>query len=242
MPRDPEHITLSGDPALAVRLRRSTRAQRVSLRVSRLDGVVTLTLPARAPLSVALSFLDDRRAWLRSAVAGLEGPVVVAPGVALPVEGRPVTLTLAPVRAARLQDDALLVPAARPEAAALAWLRLTARSRLAERVAHHAAVLGRPAGRLTLRDTRSRWGSCTAQGDLMFNWRLVMAPSRVLDYVAAHEVAHLAQMNHSPAFLAEVTRLFPAHAEARRWLKTQGAALHRYRFGAEGRLTPPGHS
>ena len=83
----------------------------------------------------------------------------------------------------------------------------------------------------TLRDTRSRWGSCTAKGDLMFNWRLILAPPPVLDYVAAHEVAHLAQMNHSPAFWAEVARLFPAHLEARRWLKTQGSHLHRYRFG-----------
>ncbi|MFN4098433.1 MAG: M48 family metallopeptidase [Pararhodobacter sp.] len=233
MPRDPDLIELPGKPGLEVRLRRSARAKRVSLRVSRLDGAVTLTIPARAPLPGALRFLHDRVGWIEAAVAGLEGPVVVSPGVALPVEGQLLTVTLAPVRSARVDGDALLVPAARPAAAALAWLRLRARERLAERIAVHAAVLGRPAGRLTLRDTRSRWGSCTATGDLMFSWRLVMAPPRVLDYVAAHEVAHLAQMNHSPAFWAEVARLFPGHVEARRWLKTQGATLHRYRFGDE---------
>ena len=90
--------------------------------------------------------------------------------------------------------------------------------------------MGRTPGKLTLRDTRSRWGACTPSGDLMFSWRLIMAPARILDYVAAHEVAHLAQMNHSAAFWAEVTKLYPTHPEARRWLKAQGASLHHYRF------------
>ncbi len=230
MPDDPDMIALPGDPPLRVRLRRSARAQRVSLRVSRLDGQVTLTLPPRTSMRSAMAFLNDRRAWLNQAVAGLEAPRLVGPGTMLPVEGRTLMLTPAAVRAARIDGDALLVPAARPAAAALAFLRLRARDRLAARVTTHAASLGRPAGTLTLRDTRSRWGSCTAGGDLMFSWRLIMAPPPVLDYVAAHEVAHLAQMNHSPAFWAEVARLFPAHADARRWLKSHGASLHGYRF------------
>ncbi|WP_127107010.1 M48 family metallopeptidase [Pararhodobacter zhoushanensis] len=229
---DPDQIELPGDPPLAVRLRRSGRARRVALSVSRLDGTVTLTLPTRASLRSAMRFLDERRDWLENAVAGLEGPVVVGPGTALPVEGTLVTLTPAPLRSARIDGTTLLVPAARPVAGALAYLRLRARDRLAERVSIHAQTLGYSIGKLTLRDTRSRWGSCTSTGDLMFCWRLIMAPPRVLDYVAAHEVAHRAQMNHSPAFWAEVAHLFPAHVEARRWLKQHGPALHRYRFSA----------
>ncbi len=230
MSRDPDLIELPGEPPLAVQLRRSSRARRVSLRVSRLDGAVTLTLPARASLRAAMAFLTERRGWIAEAVAGLDPPVPVTLGALIPLEGRLLRLTAAAVRSARVEGETLLVPAARPAAAALAFLRLAARTRLADRVALHAATLGRPVGSLTLRDTRSRWGSCTATGDLMFNWRLIMAPPRVLDYVAAHEVAHLVQMNHSPAFWAEVARLCPAHAENRRWLKTEGAALHRYRF------------
>ena len=232
MSRDPDLIELPGDPPLSVRLKRSARARRVSLRVSRLDGAVTLTLPTRASLKSAVAFLHERRDWLDEAVAGLDGPVIVGPGTLLPVEGTPLMLTPAPIRSARIEGAALMVPQARPVAGALAWLRHQARDRLAERVALHAATLGRPAGKLTLRDTRSRWGSCTASGDLMFNWRLILAPPPILDYVAAHEVAHLAQMNHSPAFWAEVTRLFPDWQQARHWLKTEGAQLHRYRFDA----------
>ena len=112
-----------------------------------------------------------------------------------------------------------------------AFLRATARDRLAAACDRHAGTLGRPYRRLTLRDTRSRWGSCTAGGDLMFSWRLVMAPPEVLDYVAAHEVAHLARMDHSPAFWAVVAGLCPAHEGPRAWLRERGGELHRLRLG-----------
>jgi len=230
MTDEPEVIHLPGDPPLAVQLRRSARAKRLALKVSRLDGAVTLTLPLRASKRSGLAFLADRADWLRNAVEGLEGPVTVDLGTQIPIEGALRALAPAAVRTARIDDDRLIVPQGRPALAAQAYLKLRARDRLAERVAVHAQALGRPHGKLTLRDTRSRWGSCTPSGDLMFSWRLIMAPPRILDYVAAHEVAHLVQMNHSAAFWAEVQNLFPAHQEARRWLKAHGAALHRYRF------------
>jgi hypothetical protein len=90
--------------------------------------------------------------------------------------------------------------------------------------------LGRPYTRITLRDTRSRWGSCASSGALSYSWRLIMAPPEVLDYVAAHEVAHLAEMNHSAAYWAGVARLLPGYEAPRQWLRAHGAGLHRYRF------------
>jgi predicted metal-dependent hydrolase len=81
-----------------------------------------------------------------------------------------------------------------------------------------------------MRDTRSRWGSCSSQGTLMYSWRLIMAPPEVLRYVAAHEVAHLAEMNHSPAFWQVVQTLYGAHHRERGWLREHGASLHKYRF------------
>lgn len=232
MPSDPDLIHLPGDPPLAVRLRRSARARRVSLRVSRLDGTVTLTLPVRAALRHAHAFLAEREDWLRKAMTGLEAPAQVGPGTVLPVEGEPLTLTPAALRAARIEGTALLVPQNRPAAAAQAYLKALARDRLAERVALHAAALGRQPGKLTLRDTRSRWGSCAPSGDLMFSWRLILAPPAILDYVAAHEVAHLRHMNHSAAFWDTCAALYPDFRAARHWLKVNGAALHRYRFGS----------
>ena len=103
-----------------------------------------------------------------------------------------------------------------------------ARSDLDACVTRHSATLGVKARSISLRDQTSRWGSCTAGGLLSFSWRLVLAPTHVLDYVAAHEVAHLAEMNHGPRFWKHVARCMPRLEEAKRWLRSHGADLHRY--------------
>ena len=99
-----------------------------------------------------------------------------------------------------------------------------------ERSDRYSAALGIPYARLTLRDTRSRWGSCTADGGLMYSWRLILTPPEVLDYVAAHEVAHLRHMDHSRAFWDTVEQLYGPWKAQRRWLRDHGSGLHRYRF------------
>jgi predicted metal-dependent hydrolase len=108
------------------------------------------------------------------------------------------------------------------------WLVEQARADLDRSVTLHARQLGVKARSITLRDQTSRWGSCTAGGLLSFSWRLVLAPSHVLDYVAAHEVAHLIEMNHGPRFWKLVGRSMPRLEEAKRWLRHHGADLHRY--------------
>lgn len=224
--------TLAGAPPIEITLRRSARARRFSLRVSRLDGRVTLSLPLRARESEALEFARAQEGWIRQALAALPQVDAVCFGNALPFEGR--MLTLAPANGRRLavSGDSLLVPGEPAQVArrVSAFLKVRARDALAQASDQYAAALGRPYRSLTLRDTRSRWGSCTQDGALMYSWRLVMAPPAVLDYVAAHEVAHLDQMNHSPAFWAVVARLCPEYEAPRRWLKTHGQALHGYRF------------
>jgi len=114
------------------------------------------------------------------------------------------------------------------------YMKVLARARLASAADRYAEALGRGYRSLSLRDTRSRWGSCTADGGLMFSWRLMMAPPEVLDYVAAHEVAHLAEMNHSPAFWAVVARLYGDHRRERAWLRAHGGLLQRYDFSDPG--------
>lgn len=224
-------VFLAGDPPIEVALRRSTRARRLSLRVSAVDGRAVLTLPPRLPRALALDFLDDRADWLRAAVARFPQTIGLQHGRALPVEGIPHVIQEAPVRGVQQEQGALLVPQGKPVGPRVAaWLKLAARVRLDAAVSRYATALGRPAGAIRLRDPRGRWGSCSARGDLMFSWRLIMAPPVVLDYVAAHEVAHLAQMNHSPAFWAEVARLMPDYAQHRQWLRDHGTALMRYDF------------
>ncbi len=226
-------LILPGEPPIEVALRISARARRLSLRVSQIDGTVRLTLPRQASLAEARSFLDARAEWVRRHVAASPAPVRVAPGTEIPVGGRMHRLVVAGGRSAALGDGVITLPRSGaqktgPRVAAL--LKALARDRLTEACDRHAAALGRRYAALTLRDTRSRWGSCSPEGRLMFSWRLVMAPPEVLDYVAAHETAHLAEMNHSPAFWAHVARLMPDYAPHRRWLRQNGAGLHAWRF------------
>jgi predicted metal-dependent hydrolase len=227
-----QHI-LAGNPPLALTLRQSARARRISLRVSGLDGKVTLTIPMGVAEREALDFAREKEAWLRAQLTRQPETTLVEAGSVIMVEGRLVRIVPGPGRSMQLTETELLVPeraGAQVAISVQAFLKIRARDALAASSDRHAVTLGRPYTRITLRDTRSRWGSCTAQGGLMYSWRLIMSPPEVLDYVAAHEVAHLAEMNHSPAFWAVVARLCPDYERPRRWLKRNGAALHRYRF------------
>ena len=219
---------------MEVVLKRNARATRFSLRVSRADGVVSLSLPVWAPRQDALAFLSERADWVRSHLAHTPAPSRARIGAALPVLGIPRRVEAGNGRAARFEDGRLTVPPGPHEGLRLrALLTAMARDRLSRAVSAHAGAIGRRPGKLTLRDTRSRWGSCSARGDLMFSWRLVMAPPEILDYVAAHEVAHLAEMNHGPAFWALCRRLSPASDTHRAWLRTHGADLLAWRFDSD---------
>lgn len=224
---------LPGSPPVEIVLKRSARARRFSLRVSRLDGRVTLSLPARAREAEAMAFARAQEEWLRETLAGMPVRAGVGIGSVIPVEGRMLRLEPAGGRGVRVEGEALLIPGDPAQAGvrAGAFLKALARDRLVAASDRHAAVIGRQVARVTLRDTRSRWGSCAADGALMYSWRLVMAPPAVLDYVAAHEVAHLVEMNHSPRFWAVVERLYPGWQVQRKWLHTEGQALHGFRFG-----------
>lgn len=223
---------LPGTPPIDISLRRSARARRFSLRVSRLDGRVTLSMPIRAKESDALRFANEQADWIRNALATMPSFQVISPGDYLPVEGRQLVLTLGSGRSVRVEGESLVVPgdAALVGTRAAAFLKVLARDRLARACDHHSTRLGRRYTRLTLRDTRSRWGSCAHDGALMFSWRLVMAPPEVLDYVAAHEVAHLVEMNHSAEFWHVVEGLCPQWKRHRAWLHTHGQSLHALRF------------
>lgn len=231
-PADPATIELAALPGVAIVLRRSAQARRFGLRVSRLDGRVTLSLPARARLAEAIDFARSQADWLARTLAAMPAPSRPVFGGTIPVEGVALTLTPGPVRSPRREGERLILPddPARLGVRLETWLKHGARLRLQAATEHYAAALGRPFRKITLRDTRSRWGSCAADGSLSYNWRLIMAPAGVLDYVAAHEVAHLAEMNHSPAFWAVVARLRPGYAPERAWLKRHGGALHAIRF------------
>lgn len=234
----PESVALDlMDGTVDVRIRRNARARRMTLRHDAATGETVLTLPDRARLPDAIDFLEHHRGWIESRRTKHGRPRPFAPGMVLPLRG--VDHRIVGTGKTRGTVDLagswpgmpeILVPGgdAHLQRRLIDWLRSEARRDLTDAVARHAAALGVVARRITVRDQRSRWGSCSAAGHLSFSWRLVLAPGFVLDYVAAHEVAHLVEMNHSPRFWALVDQTSSERAKAERWLRAHGADLHRY--------------
>jgi len=225
-------LILDGNPPVEVLLRRSAQARRLSLRISRLDGRATLTLPTRVPEREGMAFVRERESWLRKHLSAIEPEMPVEIGATVLFEGADVPVIAGPVKRATLKSGALMVPddPGKVGKRVAAFMKLRARDALADASDRYAAALGRPYNRISLLDTRSRWGSCSSAGDLMYSWRLIMAPRSVLEYVAAHEVAHLQHMDHSDRFWGVVNDLFPNHKACRKWLRDNGGALHRVRF------------
>ncbi|MDA9318614.1 M48 family metallopeptidase [Octadecabacter sp.] len=225
-------LILDGNPPVEVLLRRSAQARRLSLRISRLDGRATLTLPTRVPEREGMAFVRERESWLRKHLSAIEPEMPVEIGATVLFEGADVPVIAGPVKRATLKSGALMVPddPGKVGKRVAAFMKLRARDALADASDRYAAALGRPYNRISLRDTRSRWGSCSSAGDLMYSWRLIMAPRSVLEYVAAHEVAHLQHMDHSDRFWGVVNDLFPNYKACRKWLRDNGGALHRVRF------------
>jgi predicted metal-dependent hydrolase len=224
-----ELVSLPGGPAL-VEWRRSARARRVSLRIDPRGGAVVVTLPPRAARTAGVALLMNHADWVSARLAALPGPIPFADGAVVPLHGEDHRIRHAPgVRGVRVADGAILVGG---EAAFLArrvgdFLRAEARRGFAELVRQKATVARLAPQRVTVKDTRSRWGSCAANRNLAFSWRLVMAPPHVQDYVAAHEVSHLRHMHHGPRFWALVSELTPHTDAAVTWLRRNGPKLLR---------------
>lgn len=224
---------LPGSPPIDIVLRRSARARRFSLRISRLDGRVTLSLPLRAREAEAMAFAAGQEGWLRGTLARMPVGAMVGFGTVLPVEGVALTVVQGTGRSVQVVGDTLQVPGAGGQVGVRvqAFLKTLARTRLVAASDRCAGLVGKGFTRITLRDPRTRWGSCTADGGLMYAWRLVMAPPAVLEYVAAHEVAHLVEMNHSAAYWAVVSSIYPGWKVQRAWLHSHGSELQSFRFG-----------
>lgn len=229
-------ILLVDGSAVPLRLRRSPRARRLTLRLQPAEGALLLTLPPGVDRREGLAFAARQEGWIRGRLAALPPHIPFAPGSRLPLLGVEHEIRAMPAaRRGVWREPGLLLVSGRPEHLARRvedHLRGEARRLLAERARQKVAALpaggGRALRRVTVRDTASRWGSCSARGDLSFSWRLILAPETVFDYVVAHEVAHLVHLDHSPAFWALTARLTPDPAGPRRWLRERGAELLRY--------------
>jgi predicted metal-dependent hydrolase len=208
-------------------VRRSPRARRVRVLVEP-DGRVEVVLPRRAAANEAAAAVAELRPWierrLREATAVRER-LAGTPGT-VPFLGDELALVAQPGRTrVHRRGDELLVPDGDPRAAVERWFRRTAKAEVTPRLDRAAAALDRSYTHLTIRNQRTRWGSCSATGAMSFNWRLLLAPEDVLDYVVWHEACHLVRMDHSPRFWALLERHLPDYREPQRWLRRNGSGL-----------------
>jgi len=208
-------------------VRRSKRARRVLVNVSP-DADVEVVLPMRSPQRAAAAAVEELRPWIMRRLAETRAALARRPGTdgTLPYLGVPHLLVAEPARR-RVHRSAgrLLVPATDARAALERFYRRAARTEIAGRLDRATALAGTPYNGLTIRSQRTRWASCSASGRMSFNWRLLLAPERVLDYVVWHEVCHLEIHDHSPRFWALVERRWPTWRSERAWLRRNGTAL-----------------
>ncbi len=216
-----------------VRLVVDARARRIGLRIDPLRREAVAISPSKRAAPQALAFASERAHWIALQLQRLPTPAPFAPGAQIPYEGVPHELVWALGRG-RAEFHAGSPPrliVAAPDEGLFAtrvarFLKAQAKDALTAAVERHSQALGVHASRITIKDTRTRWGSCTADKALAFSWRVILAPPEVLDYLAAHEVAHLVEMNHSARFWALVERCRPDFRTQRDWLKRNGLALH----------------
>jgi len=235
---EPQAIEIVFDTAIyIVRLRRHRRARRYTLRIAAAAREVILTIPPRGTLKEAREFAQKHGGWIAARLGRLPKAVRFAHGILVPLRGVPHRIVHRPgvrgtvwVEANSAEEPLLCVAGEAPhvDRRISDFLRREAKRDLETASLGFAAALGVNVRRLAVRDQASRWGSCSITGVLSYSWRLILAPAFVLDYLAAHEVAHLAEMNHSARFWRLVQRLCPDHRRAKVWLDVHGSDLHRY--------------
>lgn len=214
--------------SIPYRIRRSDRARRIRVTVDAVRGV-EVVLPRRASQREADAALRELSPWIerRWQEVGRARALVAARAGTVPYLGRTLTLVPEPGRErVHRHQDVLLVPEAAAGVAALErWYRRTAREEIGKRLDRACAQVGSSYSRLSIRGQRTRWASCSKSGAMSFNWRLLLAPEPVLDYVVWHEVCHLELMDHSPRFWKLVARRCPDYREQAAWLRRYGGTL-----------------
>ena len=217
---------------LEVRVRLNPRARRMIVKVNPATGEISVTAPSRRGLAHALDFARGEKDWIAGQLAKAPGPVLMGPGALIPLRGKMHEIRAAARGPAPVWQDNGIIwvrgQAAHASRRVLDFLKNEARKDCEILALKHAGKLGVKPSRITVRDTASRWGSCSSARSLSFSWRLILAPEFVLDYVVAHEVAHLKEMNHSPRFWAHVKQLVADRNAAQDWLRVNGRELQRY--------------
>ena len=215
-----------------VRIRRTPRARKISMRADAVKREIRITMPTYAPTAAAMEFVAAKRQWIAARLHSAPAASPLLPGCDIAVEGEAHQIVWQPnwPRHVIRSEGELRMggPEAMVEARVLRWLKAYARDVYTQEIEHYCARAGEVAPKLSLGDPRSRWGSCSSRGTISLSWRLIMAPAHVRRSVIAHEVAHIRHMDHSRDFYAWFEDIFEGDRKvADRWLKMHGTGLQR---------------
>jgi predicted metal-dependent hydrolase len=243
-PSEPSSIQVLFDRSIyPVRLRRHRQARRYTLRIDAASREVVLTLPPRGTVREARDFAQKQGAWIAARLKRLPQAAPFAHGSEVPLRGDPHRIVhrrgMRGTAWTATDDDGNRLLCVAGEVPHINrrigdYLRKAAARDLNAAARRYADELGVTIRRISIRDQSSRWGSCSNAGVLSFSWRLILAPPYVLDYLAAHEVAHLIELNHSARFWRLVERIYPDYERAKVWLEVHGTDLHRYGVPDDG--------
>jgi hypothetical protein len=234
---EPERLVIAGDgEPYHIEIKRHAGARRYTLRVRETSRDIVLTMPPRGSLRQAKSFAEKNVAWISARLKRMPKPIPFKDGESVPLRGVPHRIAHKPnargtVWIETAANGALLCVAGKAEHVARRirdFMKREARRDLTALSRKYAWLLDVSIRSISVRDTASRWGSCSYNGALSYSWRLVIAPAFVLDYLAAHELAHRIELNHSKRYWKIVDEIFPERKRAEAWLRTHGAGLHRY--------------
>lgn len=225
------NVTLGGRD-LTVPVKRDRRARRITIHVDAAIGGARVVMPVYVAMADAEAAIREHERWVLDRLDALPPRIPFADGSTIPVRGRDHRIRhVAGRRGVVTTDEGVILTPGDVEhlpRRIADWLKKEARRTISPLALEKAAMVDRRVRQISIRDQRSRWGSCAANGRLSFSWRLILAPEDVLDYVVAHEVAHLVEMNHSQDFWRVVDRLTPHARSSKRWLSVNGQGLHRY--------------
>lgn len=227
-----EHFITINNERLPIVIRKHRQSRRMIIRYQPLQQAVGLTLPRYVSIKQGLHFIEEKRSWIERQMQEHAKPVLLEHGQIIPVLGRHYVLNYVGGRGVvHICGDNVNIPGEEVFAPRRIrqWLKEQVQQEITMIARQRAALLDVRYKRISLRDTTSRWGSCSHDGCLSFSWRLVFAPYEILDYVVSHEVAHLREHNHSDAFWALVQQLHPDYRHAERWLKDYGNQLYSYK-------------
>ena len=221
-------------PQIKVAVRKVRNSTRLSLRVSSINESVTLTAPVSTNQDVLLRFLESKENWIKENLLKISDKKVnVDIGHLIPIFGTKKHIEICSESLnVRIIGNSIRIPTtvAKPGLAIENFLKKLAKEEITSAANYYCGKLGVSYASIKLRDTRSRWGSCSSNSNLMFSWRIIMAPRNIIRYLVAHEVTHLKHFNHSREFWFEVRSIFGSYEKERNWLRTEGTDLHFYKF------------